>query len=97
MSELRGTTQPFTSLQSAVSKNMVDSLKVGLYDPASAKPGSKTSCIRPWGWEWQAVELAGWLAVGAVLCKCMAHGSTLTLLLAIFVGSGVPRGIHSDH
>ena len=30
VAELRGTTQPFTSLQSAVSKNMVESLKVGL-------------------------------------------------------------------
>jgi hypothetical protein len=31
VSELRGTTVPFTSLQSAVSRNMLESLKVGVW------------------------------------------------------------------
>lgn len=44
VSELRGTTVPFTSLQAAVSRNMIESLKVG-HPPALHKAPKPASMI----------------------------------------------------
>ena len=48
VSELRGTTVPFTGMQVAVAKNMMESLKASLLHPKgpSARTRSRTICLR---------------------------------------------------
>ena len=46
VSELRGTTVPFTSLQSAVSRNMIESLKVRAAAPSAFQTLSLDFCMR---------------------------------------------------